>query len=85
MQTYFGPLSSAKAQRVFFPGGEDPLSNVSAGIGIPATAESASRASARYHTQGDRHPGEAMFCTLLAGVACIPRVNKDGLQDFEVQ
>ena len=33
-------LSSTEAQRVF-SGGEDPLSNVSAGTSLPATAESA--------------------------------------------
>ena len=40
----------------FFSGGEDPLSNVSAGTELPATAESAG-ASARYHAQDGRHPG----------------------------
>ena len=41
-QSYFclAPLSSAEAQRVF-SGGEDPLSNVSAGTELPVTAESA--------------------------------------------
>ena len=44
-------------------------------------------ASARYHTQDQdgRHPGEAIFCAPLSGVACVPRVSKDGVQDFEVQ
>jgi len=37
-------------------GGVDPLSNVSAGTELQATAESAG-ASARYHTQDGRHPG----------------------------
>ena len=32
-----------------------------------ATAESAG-ASARHHAQDGRHPGEAIFCGLLAGV-----------------
>ena len=32
------PLSSAEALRIF-AGGEDPLSNVSAGTGLPTTAE----------------------------------------------
>ena len=77
-------LSSAEAQRVFFSGGEDPLSNVSAGTELPATAESA-RASARYHAQDGRHPGEAIFCGLLAGVACVPCISKNGVQDFEVK
>jgi len=49
-------LSSAEAQRVFFSGGVDPLSNVSAGTELRATAESVG-ASARYHTQDGRHPG----------------------------
>ena len=60
------------------------MCKVNAGIGLPAKAESAG-ASARHHFQDGRHPGEAIFCTLLAGVACVPRVNKDGLQGFEVQ
>ena len=38
----------------------DPLSNVSAGTELQATAESAG-ASARYHTQDGRHPGETIF------------------------
>ena len=44
-------------------------------------------ASARYHTQDQdgRRPGEAIFCAPLAGVACVPCVSKDGVQDFEVQ
>ena len=62
----------------------DPLSNVSAGTGLPATAKSA-RASARYHAQDGRHPGEASFCTLLAGVACVSCVSKNGVEDFEVK
>ena len=64
------PLSSVKAQRVFFSGGVDPLSNVSAGTELQATAESAG-ASARYHTQDGRHPGETIFSELLSGVACV--------------
>ena len=36
-------------------------------------------ASARYHTQDGRHPGEAIFSALLAGVACVPCVSKDGM------
>ena len=62
----------------------DPLSNASAGIELQATAESAG-ASARYHTQDGRHPGETIFSELLSGVACVPCVSKDGGQDFEVQ
>ena len=46
---------------------------VRAGIGLPATAESAG-ASARYHTQDGRHPGETIFSELLSGVACVPCV-----------
>ena len=57
----------------FFSGGVDPLSNVSAGTELQATAESAG-ASARYHTQDGRHPGETIFCALLPGVACTPCV-----------
>ena len=53
--------------------GVDPLSNVSAGTELQATAESAG-ASARYHTQDDRHPGETIFCALLPRVACTPCV-----------
>ena len=64
-------LSPPQRLKGIFSGGKDPLRNVSAGIGLPATAQS--------------HPGEVIFCTLLAGVACVPRVNKDGLQEFEVQ
>ena len=63
----FDPLSSAEAQRVFFFR-VDPLSNVSAGTELQATAESAG-ASARYHTQDGRHPGETIFSELLSGVA----------------
>ena len=55
----------------FFSDGVDPLSNVSAGTELQATAESAG-ASARYHTQDGRHPGETIFCALLPGVACTP-------------
>ena len=67
-------LSSAEAQKVFFSGGVDPLSNnVSAGTELQATANGAG-ASARYHTQGGRHPGEKIFCALLPGVACTPCV-----------
>ena len=57
---------------------------MSAGIGLPATAQSAD-AFARYHAQDGRHPGEAMFCTLLVGLACVPRVNKDGLRFSDVE
>ena len=63
----FRALSSAEAQRVFFFR-VDPLSNVSAGTELQATAESAG-ASARYHTQDGRHPGETIFSELLSGVA----------------
>ena len=48
----------------------DPLSNVSAGTELQATAESAGT-SARYHTQDGRHPGETIFSELLSGVACV--------------
>ena len=56
-----------------FSGGVGPLSNVSAGTELQATAESAG-ASARYHTQDGRHPGETIFSALLSGVACVPCV-----------
>ena len=69
---------------MFFSGGVDPLSNVSAGTELQATAESAG-ASARYHTQDGRHPGETIFFQLLPGVACTLCHGKDGGQDFEVQ
>ena len=51
----------------------DPLSNVSAGTELQAMAESVG-ASARYHTQDGRHPGETIFSELLSGVACVPCV-----------
>ena len=62
-----------RGSKVFFPGGVDLLSNVSAGTELQATAESTG-ASARYHTQDGRHPGETIFFALLPGVACIPCV-----------
>ena len=68
--TYLGSLvPSVIPQRLkgfFFR--VDPLSNVSAGTELQATAESAG-ASARYHTQEGRHPGETIFSELLSGVA----------------
>ena len=77
-------LSPPQRLKGFFSGGEDPLSNVSAGTELQATAESAG-ASARYHAQDGRHPGEATSCGLLAGVACVPCISKNGVQDFEVK
>ena len=77
-------LSPPQRLKGFSSGGEDPLSNVSAGTRLPEMVESRG-ASARYHTQDGCHPGEAVFSTLLAGVACLPCVSKDGVQDFEVQ
>ena len=62
-----------RGSKGFFSGGVNPLSNVSAGTELQATAESAG-ASARYHTQDDRHPRETIFCALLPGVACTPCV-----------
>ena len=59
----------------FFSGGKDPPSNVSAGTGLPTMAGCAG-ASARYHAQGGRHPGEAISCALLAWVARVPFVSK---------
>ena len=58
---------------MLFSGGVDPLSNVSAGTELQATAKSVG-ASARYHTQDGRHPGETIFSELLSGVACVPCV-----------
>ena len=52
-------LSPPQRLKGFFSGGVDPLSNVSAGTELQATAESAG-ASARYHTQDGRHPGETI-------------------------
>ena len=79
-------LSSSLLRRGsgFFSDGVDPLSNVSAGTELQATAESAG-ASARYHAQDGRHPGEAISCGLLAGVARVPCISKNGVQDFEVK
>ena len=77
-------LSPPQRLKGFFSGGEGPLSNVSAGTELQATAESAG-ASARYHAQDGRHPGEATSCGLLAGVACVPCISKNGVQDFEVK
>ena len=68
------PSLLRRGSKVFFSGGEDPLSNVSAGTELQATAESAG-ASARYHAQDGRHP-EAISCGLLAGVACVPCISK---------
>ena len=62
-----------RGSKGLFSGGVDPLSNVSAGTELQATAESAG-ASARYHTQDGRHPGETIFSELLSGVACVPCV-----------
>ena len=70
-----GELRLSPLQRLWvFSGGEELLSNVSAGTGLPETAESAG-ASAQYHTQDGCHSGEAIFSALLAGVACIPCVS----------
>ena len=62
-------LSPPQRLKGFFSAGVDPLSNVSAGTELQATAESAG-ASARYHTQDGRHPGVTIFFPLLPGVAC---------------
>ena len=64
-------LSPPQRLNGFFSSWKDPLSNVSAGTGLPAMAESAG-ASARYHAQDGHHLGEAIFCGLHAGVACVP-------------
>ena len=84
IQSLLQRFSPPQRLKGFFSGGEDPLSNVSVGTGLPATAESAG-ASARYHTQDGRHPGKAVFCALLSRVACVACVSKDGVQDVEVQ
>ena len=78
-------LSPPQRLKGFFSGGEDPLSNVSAGTELQATAESAG-ASARYHTQDGRHPGETIFfsTTPWGGLHTLCH-GKDGGQDFEVQ
>ena len=76
-------LSPPQRLKGFFSGGEDPLSNVSAGTELPATAGSTG-ASARYHAQDGRHPGEAIFCGLLAGVASVTCISENDVQDFEV-
>ena len=57
----------------FFPGWVDPLSNLSAGTRLQATAESTG-ASVRYHTQDGHHPEETIFSALLSGLACVPCV-----------
>ena len=62
-----------RGSKGFLSGGVNPLSNVSAGTELQATAESA-EASSRYHTQDGRHPGESIFFALLPGVACTPCV-----------
>lgn len=66
-------LPVRRGSKGFFSGGVDPMSNVSAGTELQATEESAG-ASARYHTQDGRHPGETIFSELLSGVACVPCV-----------
>ena len=80
-QTRISPFRRGSKE---FLGAEDPLSNASAGIGLPAMAECA-EASARYHAQDGRLPGKAVFCVLLAVVACVSWVRKNGLQEFEVK
>ena len=66
-------LSPPQRLKGFFSGGVDPLSNVSAGTELQATAECAGT-SARYHTQDGRHRGETIFSELLSGMACVPYV-----------
>ena len=79
-ETYSFASLLRRGSKGFFSGGEDPLSNVSAGTGLAATAVSTG-ASARYHAQDDRHPGEVIFYGLLARVACVPCISKNGVQD----
>lgn len=78
------PVSFVRWGSRLFSGEEDLLSNVSAGAGLPATAERA-WPSARYHAQDGCHPGETIFRALLAGVAYVPCVSKNGVQDFEAK
>ena len=69
----------------FFSRKVDPLSNAIAGTELQAMAVCAG-ASARYHTQDGRHPGETIFCALLPGTGLHTLCHgKDGGQDFEVQ
>ena len=42
-------------------------------------AQERAEASTKYQTQDGRHPGEGIFSALLAGVACVPCVSKDGV------
>ena len=72
-QTATMQCSLLRRGKGFFSGGVDPLSNVSAGTELQVTTESAG-ASARYHSQDGRHPGEKIFSELLSGVACVPCV-----------
>ena len=63
-----------RGSKGFFFSGGDPLSNVSAGTGLPATAESAG-ASARYHAQDGRGnflraTRRGGLCTLCQFMAC---------------
>ena len=70
-----------RGSKDFFPGGVDPLSSA----GTELVQAMATGASATYHAQDGLHPGEVIFCGLLAGVVCVPGVSKDGVQDFEVK
>ena len=69
MRTRKATLSLSPLEKLFryISGWEDPLTNGSACIELPATAESAG-ASARYHAQDGRLPVLAIFCALLASL-----------------
>ena len=58
-------LSPPQRLKGFFSGRKDPLSNVSAGTGLPATAESAG-ASARYHAQDGRGNSQGWLVDLVS-------------------
>ena len=57
---------------------------MSAGTGLPAMVRSVG-ASVRHHTQNGGHPGGAIYCELLTGVAYVPCFSKDGVQECEAQ
>ena len=64
--------------------GEDSLSVVrlsACTARLPATAECA---GARYHVKDGHYLGMVIFCPLITRLACVPCVNKNGVQDFEV-
>ena len=71
-------LSPQRRLKRFSLGGEDLLSNVSAGTRLPEMAERTG-ASTRHQTQDGHHPGGGgggFISTLLVGVACLPCVSQ---------